>query len=142
MVSKISFWGGFGSPQKVETYLFRRLIQLSLGGLLFSRARFCFTGCDYLANHAGGCQVRFCLRPCRGSLALGLALLARRLQLAIGLGVNFQVPALQPVLGRDVTQSTVQSHRVVMLDKLCHHPSRVLQAQRCFRPACSLSVRW
>src|SRR5438128_393649 len=76
----------------------------------------------------------FVCDPAKGSLALGLALLARRLELAIALGVDFQVPALQPILGRDVTQSTVQAHRVVMLDKLRHDPSRVLQAQRRFRP--------
>ena len=40
----IGIWGGLASPN-AETFLFRRLsIQLSLGGLLSSRARLRFTG--------------------------------------------------------------------------------------------------
>jgi hypothetical protein len=43
-VSGIAFGEVSASP-KVETVLFRRLsVQLSLGGVLSSRARFCFTG--------------------------------------------------------------------------------------------------
>jgi len=44
MVSNVAFGEVLASP-KVETVLFRRLsIQLSLGGLLSSRVRLCFTG--------------------------------------------------------------------------------------------------
>jgi hypothetical protein len=43
----------------METFLFRRLIPLSLGGLLFSRARFCFTGRGHFLSRRLICQARF-----------------------------------------------------------------------------------
>ena len=76
----------------METFSFRRFIPLSLGGLLFSRARFCFTGHGYSGRLSLICQVRFLRfflhRSGRGpgEPAQALALLAGGLQSAVPRG--------------------------------------------------------
>ena len=49
------------------------------------------------------------------------------------------VTTKQFILRGDVTDSGVQAHRIVMVNKLATHPQSILQANRM---ACSLGVRW
>ena len=50
----ISIWGGFGLPKCGDVFISSPSIQLSLGGLLSSRARFCFTGRQELKRSLDG----------------------------------------------------------------------------------------
>lgn len=96
----------------METFLFRRLIPLSLGGLLFSRARFCFTGRRDSLRRGLICQGRFFPRRnqrCPGRLAFGLALLAGGFQFAVPRGENFRLASGQFVRRGDVADGAVQT---------------------------------
>jgi hypothetical protein len=69
-MSPIGFRGNCWAPQRTETLLFRRLIPLSPGGLLFSRAHFCFAGRRDSRRLNLICQGRFFLRANQRTLAV------------------------------------------------------------------------
>jgi len=117
----------------METVLFRRLIPLSLGGLLFSRARFCFAGRPHSPRGSPSRQGRFLLRRQQrpsGGLALGLELLACRFELAVPCGKDFLLASGQLVGRGDVTQGAMQAPGVVMFDVSSDDLAGLFQRER------------
>ena len=57
--------------------------------------------------------------------------LARRGQLATPLGHDLLLTSFEPGLRRDVSDPAVQTHRIILMYKVGHNPSSVLQAERC-----------
>src|SRR5262249_37335494 len=68
--------------------------------------------------------------PSRGPLAAILPLFPRRVQLPIPLGLNLLLMPGEHVLWRDVADSAVQTHVVVMLYVTLHQTPRIFERQR------------
>jgi len=94
-------------PEKVETCLFRRPVSLSLGGLLFSRARFHFTGRLEFRRRGLLCQVRFpvWLPKSPRRFVFALLLLAGSLRYA-SRAAKISLPTWQLVGRGDVAQGS------------------------------------
>ena len=57
--------------------------------------------------------------------------LTRHGQLATPLGHDLLLTSFEPGLRRDVSDPAVQTHRIILMYKVGHNPSSVLQAERC-----------
>jgi len=68
--------------------------------------------------------------PSRGLLATNPPVFPHRLQLSVPLGLNLLLMPGEHVLGRDVSDGSIQAHIVVMLHVTLHQTTRIFKRKR------------